>query len=64
MVTIHLHLGDGRNGDPDWYATFDGDTDMPTGIPLPLPYTRQAAELLVAAEMARRFPGARIVVGK
>ena len=44
-----------------WTATCQGSDVMPNGEPLPLPFTRDCSICVVADDLRRRFPGARVV---
>ena len=45
-------------GDTTWLAQFDGFNDprKPDGVPLPLPFTREASVQTVLADLLKRYP--------
>jgi hypothetical protein len=43
-----------------WSATFAGNTPMPQGVPLPLPFSSAASAETVRANLQSRFPNAII----
>ena len=47
-----------------WQAMFEGKTDMPQGVYLPLPFAPTADKEMIKADLRRRFDvGAFIVKG-
>ena len=54
-----ITLSKGAHG---WQAVFHGDTDMPVGVALPLPFVAAAPSTIVVTDLRTRFPSARFIV--